>query len=60
MLVVAAGVDADALHEDFIVLIAIGALSAEAVDGYVSRDAVAVEGVAVEDFVWTAVIALGL
>ena len=60
VLVDAAGVDADALLADFVVLVALGALAAEAVNGGKARSAVAVEGVRVEDFVLSAAITLGL
>jgi len=60
VLVEAARVDADALVENGIVLIALGALPAEAVDGHVALLAIAVEGIDVEDLVGAAAVAHGL
>jgi hypothetical protein len=58
-LVDGAGVDADALLEDGVVLVAFWAFAAVAVDGDVAGEAVAVEGVGVEDFIVAAAVALG-
>lgn len=60
VLVDAAGVDSDALLHDGVVLVAISAFAALSVDRHVAGQAVAIEGVGVEDLVVAAPVALGL
>jgi hypothetical protein len=60
VLVDAAGVDADTLFEQFVVVVALPALAADSVDGVKAGLAVTVPGGHVEDLVDAAAIALGL
>lgn len=59
ILIDAAGVDVRALLKDGVVLGSFSAFAAEAVDGDEAGEAVAVEGVGVEDFVVAASVAVG-